>query len=205
LIVILPKTVEERNKAMKTDLRVRYTRKVIQEAFWALLKEKSLEKVTVKEVCELAQINRGTFYKHYLDCYDLLDKMQDETIAQLEQHLASMETQGAETMLTAFLRALQGEKETLRVLSGRRSDAFLHRVALCCYRSMEKQIAALPGMAADAPFHGMNYAFLAGGCASVIEYWTRTEMREPPEVVAGQLLRLSGAFLTGLGQKASVQ
>ena len=60
----LGESVEERNRPMKNDLRVRYTQKVIQEAFWKILKEKPLAKITVKEICDLAEINRGTFYKH---------------------------------------------------------------------------------------------------------------------------------------------
>jgi len=191
---------------MKTDLRVRYTRKIIQEAFWTLLKEKPLAKITVKEVCELAQINRGTFYKHYLDCYDLLDKMQEEVVAQLEEQLDSIKTQGVRSMLVSFMRSLHQEQEVLRVLSRQgKSDAFLHRVVGCCYRYMENHMARMPGMSLEDPFQGMNYAFLVGGCASVMEYWLHTEMKEPPEAVAEQLLQLSDAFLTGLTQKASVR
>lgn len=46
---------------MKTDPRTRYTREIITTAFWQLLQQKPMEKITVKEVCTLAQINRGTF------------------------------------------------------------------------------------------------------------------------------------------------
>lgn len=191
---------------MKTDLRVRYTQKVIQEAFWTLLKEKPLGKITVKEVCELAQINRGTFYKHYLDCYDLLDKMQDAVVKQLEEQLASIETQGVRSMLISLMRSLQEETEVLRVLARQRqSDAFLRRVIGCCYRYMGKHLTQFPGMSQDDPFQGLNYAFLVSGSTGAIEYWIQTGMREPPEAVAEQLLKLSDAFLTGLTQKASVQ
>ena len=82
---------------MKNDLRVRYTQKVIQEAFWKLLKEKPLAKITVKEVCDLAGINRGTFYKHYMDPYDLMDKIQEEMVCQMEQRLASIEPHRSST------------------------------------------------------------------------------------------------------------
>ncbi len=197
-----PKSVEERDILMKTDLRVRYTRKVIQEAFWSLLKEKPLAKITVKEVCELAQINRGTFYKHYLDCHDLLDKMQEEVISQLEEQLASIKTQGVRNMLVSFMISLQQEQEVLRVLSRQgQSGAFLHRVVGCCYRYMEKRMARMPGMALEDPFQGMNYAFLVGGCVSGIEYWLHTEMKESPEAVAEQILWLSDALLKGITQK----
>ncbi len=191
---------------MKTDLRVRYTRKVIQEAFWTLLKEKPLAKITVKEVCDRAQINRGTFYKHYLDCYDLLDKMQEEVISQLEEQLASIKTQGVRNMLVSFMNSLRQEQEVLRVLSRHgQSNAFVHRVAGCCYRYMEEHMARIPGMSLEDPFQGMNYGFLVGGCVSVMEYWLHTGMKEPPEAVAEQILWLSDAFLRGLTQKASAQ
>lgn len=50
---------------MKSDARVRYTKMVIKNSFVKLLAKKPLEKVTVKETCELSEINRATFYKHY--------------------------------------------------------------------------------------------------------------------------------------------
>lgn len=195
------KSVEERDKSMKTDLRVRYTQKVIQEAFWKLLKEKPLAKITVKEVCELAQINRGTFYKHYMDCYDLMDKMQEEVICQMEQRLASIKSTGVRNMLISLVETLQNDAELFRILHTQgQSDAFMHRIIGCCYRYMETHITCIPGMSQDDQFQGMNYSFLVGGCFSVIEYWIHTGMNESPETVAEQILQLSNAFLTGLSK-----
>ena len=53
----------ERTEQTKTDLK---------EAFWRLYAEKPIEKITVGEVCELAGYNRGTFYLHFQDLYDML-------------------------------------------------------------------------------------------------------------------------------------
>lgn len=55
---------------MGLDARVRYTKLVIKDAFISLLKEKPLNKVTVKEICALAGINRATFYRYYCDFTD---------------------------------------------------------------------------------------------------------------------------------------
>ena len=49
---------------MKTDARVRYTKMRIREAFLQCLRKKPVNKVTVKELCQLAVINRATFYTH---------------------------------------------------------------------------------------------------------------------------------------------
>lgn len=55
------------------DARVRYTRMITEQSFLELLKQKPVSKITVTELCELAQINRATFYKHYLDVQDLME------------------------------------------------------------------------------------------------------------------------------------
>ena len=191
---------------MKTDLRVRYTQKVIQEAFWKLLKEKPLAKITVKEVCDLAEINRGTFYKHYMDCYDLMDKLQEEAIRQMEQRLAAIESTGIRSVLISLVQMLQNDSGLFRVLHTQgQSDAFMHRIVGCCYRYMETHISSIPGMSQNDRFKAMNYSFLVGGCTSVIEYWIHTGMQESPEAVAEQVLRLSNAFLTGLSKTGSVK
>ena len=49
----------------KKDARKRYTQMVLKQSLLKLLKEKPVNKITVKEVCELAQLNRATFYAHY--------------------------------------------------------------------------------------------------------------------------------------------
>lgn len=60
------------------DLRTERTRRSIANAFLELRKQKSIEKITVKELSELAYINKATFYTHYHDIYDLSDQLEDE-------------------------------------------------------------------------------------------------------------------------------
>lgn len=60
------------------DRRTRYTRMVIKEALLDFLEKKSLSEITVKEICQVAEINRATFYRHYLDIYDLFEQMEQE-------------------------------------------------------------------------------------------------------------------------------
>lgn len=50
---------------MTTDLRVVKTKEALREALMILLKEKSLNSISVTELCRIAKINRGTFYAHY--------------------------------------------------------------------------------------------------------------------------------------------
>lgn len=64
----------------KENRRVKYTKNTISKVFYQLLSDKPIEKITVKEICELADINRGTFYRYYQDVFDLYEKSTNETI-----------------------------------------------------------------------------------------------------------------------------
>lgn len=60
------------------DRRTAYTRMVIKESLYKMLKTKHLTQITVKEICGDANINRATFYRNYLDIYDLYEKLEIE-------------------------------------------------------------------------------------------------------------------------------
>lgn len=66
---------------MIMDLRKVKTEKAIKEAFYQLRKKKDLEQLTVKELCQVAQINKSTFYCYYDDLYDLSDALEKEAVA----------------------------------------------------------------------------------------------------------------------------
>ena len=65
-------------KPDREDQRTRITKKLVRESFLALLSKKDIRHITVKEICEMAQVNRGTFYKYYLDVYDLKEQIENE-------------------------------------------------------------------------------------------------------------------------------
>ncbi len=60
------------------DHRIEKTKRSIYNAFIEIRSKKPLEKVTVKELCDKAQINKSTFYVYYDDVYDLSDKIENE-------------------------------------------------------------------------------------------------------------------------------
>ena len=71
-------------KNVKTDRRTRYTRQTIKETLLKLLEKRAYPKITVTEICRLAEINRGTFYLHDYDINDvpddiLMEMMNDTT------------------------------------------------------------------------------------------------------------------------------
>jgi AcrR family transcriptional regulator len=64
------------------DPRMRRTRHVIKEALLSLMEEKGFDHASVRDITERAQINRATFYLHYQDKFDLLDKIVEEMLQQ---------------------------------------------------------------------------------------------------------------------------
>lgn len=62
----------------KVDLRVRKTRRALTEALWVLLREKSFDKITVRELCERAEVRKATFYTHFSDKVELLAYLMEQ-------------------------------------------------------------------------------------------------------------------------------
>ncbi|GAE30533.1 transcriptional regulator [Halalkalibacter hemicellulosilyticusJCM 9152] len=69
----------------KIDRRILKSRQAIQSTFLQLLVKVGFDEITVKNLTEKADIGRKTFYLHYIDKYDLLDKIVDDHIAQLRE------------------------------------------------------------------------------------------------------------------------
>lgn len=97
------------------DRRVRKTQKAIKTAFLELLKRKEIKEVKVSDICELADINRGTFYLNYLDKYDLLEKVIYESIERLIKECET-ETGETEQLLTRTFQFIVENKDYYKVL-----------------------------------------------------------------------------------------
>ena len=70
------------------DHRARVTKLLIRRAFTQLLRVKPVQSISIKELCEAAGINRGTFYLHYRDVNDLLTGIEQELREGFEEELA---------------------------------------------------------------------------------------------------------------------
>ena len=64
----------------KEDRRIRRTKKLLKQALAQLMDEKEFKDITVKDITERADLNRGTFYLHYTDTYDILNKIENEIL-----------------------------------------------------------------------------------------------------------------------------
>ena len=100
----------------KSDARVRYTQRVLKESFLTLLREKPINKITVKEVCELAELNRATFYAHYSDCFALLESVEQELLDAFGQSLRLIDGFDTSALITALYAMVQQHEDACRVL-----------------------------------------------------------------------------------------
>ena len=69
---------------IKEDRRIRRTKKLLKQALAQLMDEKDFKDITVKDITERADLNRGTFYLHYTDTYDILNKIEDEILKNIQ-------------------------------------------------------------------------------------------------------------------------
>lgn len=60
---------------------------LIRKALMELLRQKPIQAISIKELCESAGINRGTFYAHYTDMYDLLQKIESDMLQDFQEAL----------------------------------------------------------------------------------------------------------------------
>lgn len=111
----------------------RYTVHMIQNVFLELLKEKPVAKITVKEICEHAEINRSTFYKHYQDVYDLMEKLENEAVEAFEKLLDSYVQNETVPALVTLLTSLRENRELLLpLLANSSNDDFMKRLTDAC-------------------------------------------------------------------------
>lgn len=84
------------------DRRKRKSRLAIKEALFHLLEKQEFSAIKVSEICEVADINRGTFYLNYLDKYDLLEKIIHEQIDLLVDYCKKHPHDGSSSLKRTF-------------------------------------------------------------------------------------------------------
>lgn len=73
------------------DMRIEKTKQSIINAFIEIRSHKEVERITVKELCEKARINKSTFYAHYKDIYDLSDQLETELVDSIMENFSHPE------------------------------------------------------------------------------------------------------------------
>ena len=74
----------------RENQRVRITKRLLKEKLEELLMLKPINRITVKDLCQEAGINRSTFYQHYSDQYELLGEIESDIIGQTEEFISEV-------------------------------------------------------------------------------------------------------------------
>ena len=171
----------------KEDRRVRRTKKLLTQALTQLLQEKQINEITVKELTDLADMNRGTFYLYYKDIFDMLEKIEDGLFEALEEivflHEHDDVSQQTKPILLDLFRFIEDNQEMCRVLLSPHGDMnFLHRLNEVV---REKCLQMWPNKEDknDATFE-YHYSFVVYGCVGVFRAWLNSECQEPAEKMA---------------------
>lgn len=172
------------------DVRVRYTKQVISEAFFGLLRETPVSEITVKAICEKAQINRTTFYKYYDNPYDLMNKLENELLDALQIKLRALNDAALQNVFTVILEDICAKRELYLTLFSVNGDAlFRERVFEICLDENLRAIKQLfPGLAEEK--QKLLYYFIAEGCNGVLGKWIEGGMVQKPRELIG--------FVTGI-------
>ncbi len=179
------------------DARARYTKSEIRRCLLELLKKKPVEKINVTEICQMAQLNRATFYKHYLDVPDLLEKTENDLLEQLRMALGEAYSENGitpESLCGALERTLdfiRGGADEFMCLASDNADPMLptktlELVTKLFYPVFEKNMADL-----DERKREMLYNYLTLGCGGVLITWIRSGMQESSRELASFILTLS--------------
>lgn len=175
------------------DRRVKYTKKIIKDTFLNLLSEKDIKKISVSEICTKADINRATFYRYYLDVYDLLDSIEKEFVTELKAAYTPKtdEEKTISHFSKAMLEVFLQNKELVKILFNTNNNVyFLNNILEVAYeRCRERWEKDLPHISEE----DMEYAtvFIFNGALGVINYWVQNDFDKAIDEVSSVIETLS--------------
>lgn len=173
---------------MAEDRRVRKSKRAIKQAFIELLTENNLDRITIQQISDLADVNRGTFYLNYEDKYALLDEMENEQIEEIKGFVdirkMDLSTKTSDRFIEDF-----ANKVIKNVITHIEHNIEFYQVILNLERKsqIEEQLAEivrsnikhLIGDKDDIFGIPENYylSYVVGSMMSMIKYWVSDENR----------------------------
>jgi len=170
------------------DLRTAITRQLIQTALLNTMKEKPVSRITVRELCETAEISRPTFYQYYRDVFDLAEQTETEFIAELTEAIGETPAFRKADQLRiykAFCALCLENRDLFLCFYGPNGDpAFIHKII--DHALVSRTVVRTP--------YDLHYtlSFLYHGTAAIIYEWLlKEDGRETPEQIANVIIHLT--------------
>ncbi len=173
------------------DRRIRKTRQAILDAFVGLMAEKPFEHITMNEIADRADVNRGTVYLHFMDKFDLLDQCIETHVVRLVENCLSDDTAHIPSKalkLRAFDHLEQHASLYGTLLENRGVPAFRNRLSAVILQILDEHMET-SGLNQD-----MNkeilVQFLASALIGVLEWWITQKMPHSATDMVEQLWSL---------------
>lgn len=171
----------------KVDRRVLKSQEAIKKAFIELLNEKGFDKMTIQDISDRANVNRRTVYLHYLDKFDLLDKLIEEHITNLKEMFVSLSKTDINTAGEIIFEYFQSNYlffSTMMVGSG--APYFRSRYLEFSFELLRGEVNVTVGKN-----KGLNediiIRFVSAAYVELVEWWLKEGMPYPPRVMAEQV------------------
>lgn len=174
------------------DRRVRRTKKRLRDALAALMREKDLGEITVRELTDLADVNRGTFYTHYRDLEDLRRQVGQELFEELSAVLAGFQAEriragstpaGLQAVLTEVFDFVAENRELFVTILGYGEMEFHTQLRVLIYRMYLREWNGLYDLG-DAETTNYYLEFVVSGVIGLIRTWVASGMQEPSAQMA---------------------
>jgi AcrR family transcriptional regulator len=178
----------------KDDRRVKYTKMVLKESFIKLLEKKDISQISIKEICEDADINRATFYAHYNDQFDLLKKIEDELLDNINAHIAEFDQinidKNAVLLAEKIFEYLKENAKLCKLLLNEHGDfSFQKKVMMLVYDIIIAEITDNNKITKeDAEY---VYSFTITGCVGIVQKWLDEDMKKSPHYMAEMVIKLT--------------
>src|SRR5690625_1126608 len=173
---------------------------VLKDSLMKLLKEKQISTITVKEICELADINRSTFYAHYSDHFDLLEQIEEELIEDMSMYLSSYDfdkEDDALEMTEKLIEYFASKQEECQTLLNENSDSsFEKKVRLVARRFIMKNWMEVNHL--DENISEYLSAFIVSGSIQVMKVWLNNGLDKSPKEMAEIITNIVNKGIWGL-------
>lgn len=172
--------------AEKTDRRIRKTKAQLRATLARLMDQKSINEISVKELVDMADINRSTFYLHYTDIYNMLEVIEDELLQEIVQVINTHPVglnENTFSFIEDIFSILLNNKDICRALIGPNGDiSFVNKIEMIISENSIKKLSLLfPNVLDDLKY---SYSFCLSGSVGLIKAWLLENNDESPEHMA---------------------
>lgn len=165
----------------KENQRIMLTKQLLRNGLLRLLENKSIEKVTVTELCKEAGINRATFYTHYQIPHDILLEMEHDIIDDIEALQKQLPIQNFQTYTETLCQYLYEHADLVRVLIHNFSGQDFAEMLNKTYKNILDSSIAKD---VDKDNLKLITTYFAGGGYFLLTVWLQEDIKKTPKEIA---------------------